>query len=96
MTLPQMNNEEMNTSEVLPKKKVTRAKKSSTQSVIPIKLDCLNDSERACDQAVNDLYAKWTGIQIAESIKRYRRRLEMEQTAQEEQRLLEELLAKRS
>jgi hypothetical protein len=95
MTLPLNNNEETNTSEVLPKKTVTRAKKSSTQSVIAVKLDCLNDSERACDQAVNDLYAKWTGIEIAESIKRYRRRLENLQKAQEEQRLLEELLAKR-
>jgi hypothetical protein len=89
-----MNNEEMNTSEPLPKKTTTRAKKSSTQSVIPVKLDCLNDSEQACDQAVNDLYAKWSGIEIAESIKRYRRRLENEQKILEEQRLLQELLSK--
>ena len=89
-----MNNEEINTSEVSAKKTTTRAKKSLTSSVIPVKLDSLSDLEMACDRAVNDLYSKWTGIQIAESIKRYRRRIELEQKAKEEQAQLQTLLDK--
>ena len=96
MTKTAKTQDTMTTSEVLPKKTVTRKKSSSTQSATEIRLLCLSDLEMACDQAVNDLYARFSGVEIAESIKRYRRRIEVAQAKEQELQLLKALTIKHS